>query len=176
MTATEINQRASERAMIMSINVFPIENELLDPMVARELDIMKRQGKLPDNMPEELQALMNSDEPYAAIQYEGEQHKAQELIKANGIATTMQAAIGLSNFDRHIPLAFKSYKCLTTMASANGMPADHLLAEDDYNDLAEQQAEADNAAAIASAIDSGAANVAGDVSARYDNKLASGNY
>lgn len=176
MTATEINQRASERAMIMSINVFPIENELLDPMVARELDIMKRQGKLPDNMPEELQALMDSDEPYAAIQYEGEQHKAQELIKANGIATTMQAAIGLSNFDRHIPLAFKSYKCLTTMASANGMPADHLLAEDDYNDLAEQQAKADNAAAIASAIDSGAANVAGDVSARYDNKLASGNY
>jgi hypothetical protein len=119
---------------------------------------------------------MESDEPYAAIQYEGEQHKAQELIKANGIATTMQAAVGLSNFDRHIPLAFKGYKCLTTIASANGMPADHLVDEDDYNDLSNKQSETDKAAAMAAAIDSSAANVAGDVSARYDNRLASGNY
>lgn len=176
MTATEINQRAFERAMIMSINVFPIENELLDPMVARELDIMRRQGKLPDKMPEELKRLMDSDEPYASIQYEGEQHKAQELIKANGIAMTMQAAVGLSNFDRHIPLAFKGYKCLTTIASANGMPADHLVDGDEYEELSQQQADIDNAAAQAAAIDNAAANVAGDVSARFDNRLASGNY
>lgn len=176
MTATEINQRAMERAMIMSINVFPIENELLDPMVMRELDIMQRQGKLPEDMPDELRQLMDMDLPYAAIQYEGEQHKAQELIKANGIATTMQAAVGLSSFDRHIALAFKGYKCLTTIASANGMPADHLLDEDDYTELSEKQADAENAAAQAAAIDSAAANVAGDVSARYENRLASGNY
>ncbi len=176
MTATEINQRAFERAMIMSINVFPIENELLDPMVARELDIMRRQGKLPDGMPDELRALMDSDEPYAAIQYEGEQHKAQELIKANGIAMTMQAAVGLSNFDRHIPLAFKGYKCLTTIASANGMPADHLLNEDDYEEVSQQQADIAQQAAAQAAIDSAAASVAGDVSARYDNRLATGDY
>ena len=176
MTATEINQRAFERAMIMSINVFPIENELLDPMVMRELDIMRRQGKLPDNMPPELMELMENDEPYAAIQYEGEQHKAQELIKANGIATTMQAAVMLSNFDRHISLAFNGYKCLTTIASANGMPADLLVDEDDYKDLSKQQADVNNAAAQAAVIDSAAADVAGDVSARYDNRLANGDY
>lgn len=176
MTATEINQRAMERAMIMSINVFPIENELLDPMVARELDIMQRQGKLPSGMPDELKELMESDEPFAAVQYEGEQHKAQELIKANGIAATMQAAVGLSNFDRHIPLAFKAYKCLTTMASANGMPANHLLDEDEYENMSKQQAAADNMAAQQAAIDNAAANVAGDVSTRYANRLSTGDY
>lgn len=175
MTATEINQRAMERAMLMSINVFPIENELLDPMVARELDIMRRQGKLPDNMPDELKKLMDLDEPYAAIQYEGEQHKAQELIKANGIATTMEAAVGLSNFDKYIPLAFKSYDCLTTMASANSMPADHLLSEDEYDDLKNKAQQAESAAQQA-AIDSSAAGVANEVSARYTNRLASGDY
>ncbi len=175
MTATEINQRAMERAMLMSINVFPIENELLDPMVARELDIMKRQGRLPENMPEELKALMDADQPFAAIQYEGEQHKAQELIKANGIATTIQAATALSNFDRHIPLAFKSYKCLTTLASANGMPADHLQDEDEYEKLSEAQDALEQQAAQA-AIDSSAADVAGNMAARYDNRLASGSY
>lgn len=176
MTATEINQRAMERAMLMSINVFPIENELLDPMVMRELDILRRQGKLPDKMPDELKELMENDEPYCAIQYEGEQHKAQELIKANGIATTMEAAVGLSNFDRHISLAFKGYKCLQTLASANGMPADHLIDEDEYDTLSEKQAQTDKAAAEQAAIDSGAANVANSVAARYDNRLASGNY
>lgn len=176
MTATEINQRAMERAMLMSINVFPIENELLDPMVMRELDILRRQGKLPDKMPDELKELMDNDEPYCAIQYEGEQHKAQELIKANGIATTMEAAVGLSNFDKHIPLAFKGYKCLQTLASANGMPADHLLAEDEYDELADKQAQTENALARQQAIDAGAANVANSVAARYDNQLASGNY
>lgn len=175
MTATEINQRAMERAMLMSINVFPIENELLDPMVARELDIMKRQGRLPENMPEELKALMDADQPFAAIQYEGEQHKAQELIKANGIATTIQAATALSNFDRRIPLAFKSYKCLTTLASANGMPADHLQDEDEYEKLSEAQDALEQQAAQA-AIDSSAADVAGNMAARYDNRLASGSY
>lgn len=176
MTATEINQRAMERAMLMSVNVFPIENELLDPMVARELDIMRRQGRLPDNMPDSLAELMNADEPFAAIQYEGEQHKAQELIKANGIATTMQAAVGLSNFDKHIPLAFKSYECLQTMASANGMPADHLLDKDEYDELAAAQAQVENQAAQAAAVDAAAADVAGQVSARYDNRLANGDF
>ena len=162
--------------MLMSVNVFPIENELLDPMVARELDIMRRQGRLPDNMPDSLAELMNADEPFAAIQYEGEQHKAQELIKANGIATTMQAAVGLSNFDKHIPLAFKSYKCLQTMASANGMPADHLLDKDEYDELAASQAQVENQAAQAAAVDAAAADVAGQVSARYDNRLANGDF
>lgn len=175
MTATEINQRAMERAMLMSINVFPIENELLDPMVQRELDIMRRQGRLPDNMPDSLQELMDNDEPFCAIQYEGEQHKAQELIKANGIATTMQAAVGLSNFDRHITLAFKGYDCLQTMASANGMPSDLLYDADEYEEKSKEQAAAENAAAQA-AVDASAAGVAGDISARYDTKLATGDY
>lgn len=174
MTATEVNQRAMERAMLMSINVFPIENELLDPMVMRELDIMQRQGKLPENMPDELRELMDADAPFCAIQYEGEQHKAQELIKANGIATTMQAAGALTSFDKHIPLAFKGYDCLRTMASANGMPADHLEAEDDYKEKSEQfdAAEAE-AAARAAELPSNTVDAAGQVVARYDSRLAS---
>lgn len=173
MTAREVNQRAMERAMLMSINVFPIENELLDPMVMRELDIMQRQGKLPENMPQELQELMDADAPFCSIQYEGEQHKAQELIKANGIATTMQAAGALTSFDRHIPLAFKGYDCLRTMASANGMPADHLEDEDTYKEKSEQSDAAEaEAAARAAELPNNTVDAAGQVAAGYDSRLA----
>lgn len=169
MTATEINQRAMERAMLMSINVFPVENELLDPMVNRELDIMQRQAKLPSDMPKELKALMDADNPYCSIQYEGEQHKAQELIKANGIATTLQGGTVLSAFDKHIPLAFKPYDCLRTMASANGMPADHLEDEEEYKEKSKRQ---DQAEAQAAAVQLSAANAAKDVSSGYRAQLA----
>ena len=102
--------------------------------ISRNTDL----GHIPSN--DELKELMENDEPYCAIQYEGEQHKAQELIKANG------------------------------------MPADHLIDEDEYDTLSEKQAQTDKAAAEQAAIDSGAANVANSVAARYDNRLASGNY
>lgn len=174
MTAREVNQRAMERAMLMSINVFPIENELLDPMVMRELDIMQRQGKFPDGMPEELLKLMDADAPFCSIQYEGEQHKAQELIKANGIATTTQGAAVLTNFDKHIPLAFKAYDCLRTMASANGMPADHLADEQEYRELSEaaDAAEQEQAAQQLAAMQAGTADAAGQVAAGYSQRLA----
>lgn len=173
MTATEINQRAMERAMLMSINVFPIENELLDPMVMRELDIMHRQGRLDiEKMPAELKRLMDADAPFCAIQYEGEQHKAQELIKANGIATTMQSATGLSAFDPHIALAFKPYECLQTMANANGMPADHLLSKEDYEDARKESIEREQDAAAMAPVDTGVADVAANVAAGYSNRLA----
>ena len=171
MTATEIHQRAMERAMMMSIKVFPIENELLSPMVMRELDIMQRQGKLPPNMPQELAELLTTGEPYCAIQYEGEQHKAQELIKANGIAQTLQIATGLSAFDKYIPLAFKTYDCLKTLTSANGMPLDHLLTSDEYEEKVNKTKEQEQAAAEMAAINPGVADVAGDVSAGYNNRL-----
>ncbi|MBQ8465298.1 MAG: hypothetical protein IJ545_04735 [Alphaproteobacteria bacterium] len=173
MTATEINQRAMERAMLMSINVFPIENELLSPMVMRELDILERQNKIDfSTMPTALKELREKGDPYCSIQYEGEQHKAQELIKANGIATTMQAATALSAFEPHIALAFKPYQCVQTMARANGMPADHLLSEADYNDAKEKAQELEQEAAAMQPVNTGVADVAAGVSAGYSNRLA----
>lgn len=170
MTAREVSERAMERAMLMSINVFPVENELLDPMVMRELDIMQRQGKLPPDMPEELKKLLDVDAPFCSIQYEGEQHKAQELIKANGIASTLEAATALSQVDGHIGLAVKPYECLQTFSNANGMPADHLLDKDEY-EQAKQDAKA--AEAQAQQMQLGTADVAAQMAAGYSNKLAS---
>ena len=178
MTATEINQRAMERAMLMSINVFPVENELLSPMVARELDIMERLEVLPPDMPKDLAALMNKDVPYYAIQYEGEQHKAQEIIKANGIMVTLEGAASLSQYEPTIGLAIKGYDCLSTLGRANGMPMDHLLTQKEYkkvtDDLKTQQAAQQQAAAAA--IDPRAAETAGNTADRYQQQLASMRY
>lgn len=177
MTAREVNQRAMERAMLMSINVFPIENELLDPMVMRELDIMQRQGKFPEKMPAQLAALRDADAPFCSVQYEGEQHKAQELIKANGIATTAQAAAALLNSDKYITKAFKAYDCLRTFASANGMPLDHLADDDEYKQISADAAAAEQAQAEQlAAMQSGTANVAGQVAANLDQRIASMRY
>jgi hypothetical protein len=178
MTATEINQRAMERAMLMSINVFPVENELLSPMVARELDIMERLGALPPNMPKDLAALMDNDNPYYAIQYEGEQHKAQEIIKANGIMVTLEGAATLSQYEPTVGMAIKGYDCLATLGRANGMPMDHLLTEKEYIKEVEkhQQQQQAQAQAAAAAVDPRAAETAGNTADRYATQLASMRY
>ena len=178
MTATEINQRAMERAMLMSINVFPVENELLSPMVARELDIMERLGALPPDMPKDLAALMDNDNPYYAIQYEGEQHKAQEIIKANGIMVTLEGAATLSQYEPTVGMAIKGYDCLATLGRANGMPMDHLLTEKEYIKEVEkhQQQQQAQAQAAAAAVDPRAAETAGNTADRYATQLASMRY
>lgn len=172
MTATEINQRAMERAMLMSINVFPVENELLSPMAERELDIMERCRKLPENMPDELQEFLNNDQPFYVIQYEGEQHKAQELIKANGLMTTFQGLATLSQYEPAISQAPNAYRCLQTLARANGAPMDHFKDENDY----QQAADAYNAAQQAAAVDLKTAETAGISADRYSAQLAQMGY
>ena len=178
MTATEINQRAMERAMLMSINVFPVENELLSPMVARELDIMERLGALPPDMPKDLAALMDNDNPYYAIQYEGEQDKAQVIIKANGIMVTLEGAATLSQYEPTVGMAIKGYDCLATLGRANGMPMDHLLTEKEYTKEVEkhQQQQQAQAQAAAAAVDPRAAETAGNTADRYATQLASMRY
>ena len=178
MTATEINQRAMERAMLMSINVFPVENELLSPMVARELDIMERLGVLPPEIPPELSELLNKDLPYYAIQYEGEQHKAQEIIKANGIMVTLEGAATLSQYEPTVGMAIKGYDCLATLGRANGMPMDHLLTAKEYKSKTDQyqQEQLAQAQAAAAAVDPRAAETAGNTADRYATQLASMRY
>ena len=178
MTATEINQRAMERAMMMSINVFPFENELLSPMAARELDIQRRIGKMPPNMPRELRAYLDRDEPFYLIQYEGEQHKAQEIIKANGLSSTLQAVTVLSQFDPAIARTPKTYKCLQTLARANGAPADHFIDEDEYEKEQQQILQQQQAAqaAAAKAVELKTAETAGNMSDKYSNQLNAMSY
>lgn len=178
MTATEINQRAMERAMMMSINAFPVENELLSPMASREIDIMERSGMLPPDMPEELADLMKDDNPFYAIQYEGEQHKAQEIIKANGIMATLEAAVSLSNFENTIGFAVKGYENLMTIARANGAPSENFESEKDYHDAVDAYKKNQQAAAAAemAAINPQAADAAGQTADRLSNQLAQMRY
>lgn len=178
MTATEINQRAMERAMLMSINVFPVENELLSPMVARELDIMERLGALPPEIPQQLSELLNKNLPYYAIQYEGEQHKAQEIIKANGIMVTLEGAATLSQYEPTVGMAIKGYDCLATLGRANGMPMDHLLTEKEYTKEREEYKQQQQAQvqAAAAAVDPRVAETAGNTADRYATQLANMRY
>lgn len=178
MTATEINQRAMERAMMMSINVFPFENELLSPMATRETDVMRRIGKMPPDMPAELRAYLDNDEPFYLIQYEGEQHKAQEIIKANGLSSTLQAVTVLSQLEPTIAKAPDAYKCLQTLARANGAPADHFMDRDSYEEIKTEYLQQQQAmqAAAAKAVELKTAETAGSMADKYSNQLSTMGY
>lgn len=127
MTATEINQRAMERAMLMSVNAFPIENELLENMIHRELDILYRENSFPKDMPKELQELALKDENFYSIVYEGEAQKAQELLEASGIMQTAQAE---AVFGVKI---LKRYETLSRVGSVNNVPSELMFSSDEFS-------------------------------------------
>lgn len=129
-------------------------------------------------MPDELADIMKNDNPFYAIQYEGEQHKAQEIIKANGIMATLEAAVSLSNFENTIGFAVKGYENLMTIARANGAPSENFENEKDYNDAVAAYKKSQQAAAAAemAAINPQAADAAGQTADRLSNQLAQMRY
>lgn len=135
MTATEIRQRDFERALLMSIYAYPIESEMLEPMIHRELDIMKRMGKFPQDMPDKLKELIDNNYPFYAIQYEGEAHRAQELLEGAGIMQTLEAGAVLTQYDARIKAAFKAYTCLSKIGRVNNMPSDCIVSEKEFKGI-----------------------------------------
>lgn len=116
MTATEVLERASEKAMLLG-PVNGREQEFAGQLVERELDLLARVPGLLPPMPDELleaggQYKIEFDTPLTRIQKSGD---------AVGIVRTMEALIPLVNINPGILDVFNQDEIARTLAEVNGM-------------------------------------------------------
>jgi len=88
MTATQVLQLAQERGYLVAPIIGRIQNELMGPVITRELDILHRAGQLPD--PPEI--VRQSRRFNFDIEYTSFSQTAQKQSKALAINMTLQQA------------------------------------------------------------------------------------
>jgi hypothetical protein len=91
MTATQVLQLAQERGYLVAPIIGRIQNELMGPVITRELDILHRAGQLPD--PPEI--VRQSRRFNFDIEYTSFSQTAQKQSKALAISMTLQQAAPL---------------------------------------------------------------------------------
>ncbi len=149
-TATEVIERAQEKAQLLAPAMGRLQSELLRPIIERELDILSAAG-----------ALDNLDPPQALTvqpKYETPLAKALEANDGTAILQALQGVGGLASLDPSAAEVLNVSKAARTVAESLGVPARVLRSEEE---LAELEAQRRQAQAQAQAMQLGAAAVQG---------------
>ena len=118
MSATEVIERAREKGALLAPTLARQTSELLNPITERELDILERQGLLPE-MPGEL---LEAEGEYE-IQYDSPLSRAQESEKAQAYARTMESITPIAQINPDALAAFDFEEMARGLADVHGMPA-----------------------------------------------------
>jgi len=140
MTATEVVERAREKAALLAPSFSRQNVELISPTVERELGILARQGKLPDMPPE----LIEAEGEYEVV-YDSPLARAQRSEETVGFARTMEMIIPIAQQDPSVLAMFDFEKTSRGLAELNGMPARWMRSEQEVQALRDQQAQAQQA-------------------------------
>ena len=146
MTATEVLERAKEKGILLAPMIGRQQSEMLGPLVEREINILQRQGRLPE-LPE---ALKEADGEYR-IEYES---MATNLQKSEVIMAIMQTTEVMTPFAQTNPGAFDIFntdEIARIVAGAGNVPLKALRSEEELNELREAQQEQARAQAQAEA-------------------------
>jgi len=138
MTATEVVQRTQEKGALLAPVMSRQQFEDLGPMIEREIDLLARQGLLPDMPPELVEAegefTIDYTSPLAMSQRAGESAAFMRLAEF-GVAAAQQTGdkrhIRRLNFDAAMP----------EMADIMGIPARWLHSDDEVEAFAAQDTE-----------------------------------
>jgi len=164
-TATEVLELAKEKGSLLAPTMGRQQSEMLGPMIERELDLLSKQGLLPD-MPE---AMLEAEGEFE-IEYESPLSRAQRAEEAAGLFRTIEFAATYANVTQD-PSAFDWIDIDTAMPQVmeiNGVPAawrksmDQVMSEREGRNQQAQQAQMIEAApAAAQLIKAVGPNVAG---------------
>lgn len=134
MTATEALLRAQEKGALLAPVVGRQENELLGPIIERELDLLARAGQLPPDMPEEIIEAGGR----ISIKYTGPHSKMQRAQDGIAVARTLEVLAPLMQLDPKAGQILNKAEAFKILADANGLPAKALYSDEQ---LAEQDAQ-----------------------------------
>jgi hypothetical protein len=149
MTATEVLERAREKAALMAPTMGRLQSELLQPMIWRELDLLDQLGVLEDEvgpMPEELGA-----GPWG-IEYESTLARDMKADDAIAITRTLDQLTAIAQVEPSVLRAFHWRLAAQELAKANGMPAKLLMTEEEMEADQAQEQQAMQAQQLAAAL------------------------
>lgn len=126
MTATEALLRAQEKGALLAPPMGRQQTEYLGPMIARELDILERQGLLPQPPPQLLEAGGELN-----IEYTAPLNRMQKAEKGVAIARTLEVLAPVAQIDPAVYDRFNFDKISQTLAEVNGVPADCMFTDEE---------------------------------------------
>lgn len=127
MTATEVLERTREKGMLIAPTMGRQQSERLGPQIERELDLLMKQGLLP-----EIPQALSEAEGEFDIEYDSPLSKAQRAEEASGWLRTLEAAIAYANTAQDISILdnFNADEIYRNLAEINSVPASWLNGED----------------------------------------------
>lgn len=141
-TATEVNERAREKSILIAPVFERQYSEYLGPMTDREIDILSRQGILP----EKPQILKDFDDDYL-INYESPLSRSQQAEGVSGFMRTLETALQVANVTQSMsPLYhFNFNAALPEIAHIQGAPTKWMNTPDQVKAMEESEAQAKQA-------------------------------
>lgn len=120
MTATEVIERTREKGILLAPTVGRQQTEYLEPLIARELDLLIEQRLLPP-MPQEL---VEAQGDYR-IEYDNPMSRAMRAEEGAGLIRTMESTLNIVNITQDpSPLDNFNFDVIVPELSAiNGVPA-----------------------------------------------------
>lgn len=134
MTATEVLARTQEKGILLAPTADRLEAEYLGPMIERELDILSRQGKLPE-LPGEL---VEAGGDYS-VKYESPITRAQRASQSMGMQETFNMAMTAASVDPSILDNIDLGEMLKQTADNNGTPAKVIRSDSEVEELRKQR-------------------------------------
>lgn len=136
MTATEAMLRAQEKGQLLAPTAGRIMSEQLGPMIHREIDILGRNGLLPEPPQQLIDAGMEYD-----IDYKSPLVRMQRADEGQGVLTTLGVVSQIAQFDPSALSIIKYGEVVRQLADINGMPLSLLLTEQEEQQVKEAQAQ-----------------------------------
>ena len=132
MTATEVLERTREKGMLLAPTMGRQQSEMLGPMIERELDLLIKQGTMPE-MPD---ALIEAEGEYE-VQYDSPLSRSQRAEEAGGWLRTLEAAIAFANTTQDISVLdnFNADVIYRNLAEINAVPPSWMNGEDSIKAL-----------------------------------------
>lgn len=143
MTATEVMERAQEKAALLAPVIGRQQSEYLGSIIDREISILALRGQLPPMPPELLEA-----EGEYQIEYTSPMTRAMRASDGVAIVRTIESLTPLAAIDPTVLDIFDPAKVAQELSDINGVPASVMRSEQDLRAMKDERAQAEQAAAL----------------------------
>lgn len=155
ITAKEIEERGTEKFLVLGTVLEQLNMDLLDPAVDLTFDFMVMAGLVPP-APDELQGID------LRVEYVSVMAQAQKLISMDGINKFMAAAQGIAAFDPRVLHKINTFELINVIADITSIAPKILVGDDEAksaSDAAQQAAQQQQAMETAQMASASAKNL-----------------
>ncbi len=158
MTATEVLERTREKGMLIAPTAGRLQAEYLAPMISREIDVLQRQGLIPEPPP-----ILAEAGGLFGVEYDSPMSRMLRAENASGFQRSLETAATVAQMTGDISIMdhFDFDKAIPGLNDINGMPVDWTRSEKEVAAIresrkqqAEQQMMMENAQGLAGAVES----------------------